>query len=619
MTAHHDVWDAVVCGAGMSGSACGLALAERGLRVLVLCSSLDTVGQPAFGPLVALGDSGLESLADLPPLLRRAVLETSFVSPPSFEMPFLVMDRRAVSIRLKLLLEETDGIELRQAVATGVEWTGGEGDSTRLVVHTAYGDRFITRASILAVGMGFGGRVAIGSQLLEGGRHGELPADELWASLRVMELSGYAADGDAGTHEWVSHRLHVGPSVWGLGREGVAEAAVRGRLREALADCWGVEPRSVEWLRLLPALDSGDRRHTVDNTSASPTGRYLHSTYAELQSGAAMSAAAIDSAASAGEDTPYLEGPFEQTCETGVWAAVAVRPSPLEETTRCQKVEHPSERARSTAWGSAAGRPAPRLHDDSAHYNAPHYEAVHHEVPHDGMACHEEAHPRGSRHEACHDEVPRQGAANGGRWPGDVLGNRHAEESGTAADPPCAWEAICEGGPEERGAEERSLAAGIPGKGTPMLCVPDGSASGEWYLSPGSRVERLEPFGLTVSRPAHSIEGLVLKPGKAGPTPTGTTSTSPTPTGTTSTGAAPSGIAGPCSVSERGGGGLMWIGLSLDEGGEEKDHELDSPEAIEGLWVVGRAAGMATSLGSLRSGAGVRSPRVNVAFARRIR
>ena len=197
---------AAVVGAGISGCACAAVLACEGVRVLVLNSALDAVGVPGYGPDLLAGEGGWEeikqTLAALPPVLRAVWLGAASV--PADGAAVLNVDRRTVGIETKRALERLDGLEFRQGLVTGINATpgeeGGSGDANhgRLVLETAFGESIEADAVVLAIGLGLGGRVTVGSDELPGGRYGEIPANGLREALERMGATFRDVDTEVG-------------------------------------------------------------------------------------------------------------------------------------------------------------------------------------------------------------------------------------------------------------------------------------------------------------------------------------------------------------------------------------------------------------------------------------
>jgi hypothetical protein len=197
----------LVVGGGVSGCACAAVLAAAGRRVVLINGALDSVGMPGYGPEVVLGN-GAEGLSlgqvfsPLPQAFSQAWLvdarEPDLAEAAQTlggrgernpgdrdarhdpnracftpEPPFVLIERRAVSVRVKWLLEGFPGLELRQGVVTGLK------AEAPLEVQTSFGENIEGCALILAVGLSLGGLVHVGDQVLSGGRYGEVGAEAL--------------------------------------------------------------------------------------------------------------------------------------------------------------------------------------------------------------------------------------------------------------------------------------------------------------------------------------------------------------------------------------------------------------------------------------------------------
>ncbi len=173
----------IVVGAGTSGCACAVTLAESGVPVVLVDGALDNVGLPSYGPVVWLDDEPADG--SVPGSLWRAW--TRYAWRPEEDLPLLVVDRRAVSLEVKRVVESYDLVALRQGLVTAVRpLTGARFGSVRVEVETAFGEIFHGAACVIAVGLALRGRVRAGVQTLAGGRYGELAADELADCLEIQ-------------------------------------------------------------------------------------------------------------------------------------------------------------------------------------------------------------------------------------------------------------------------------------------------------------------------------------------------------------------------------------------------------------------------------------------------
>ena len=162
----------VVVGAGVSGCACAVALADLGVAVTLVSSALDIVGLPGYGPDVWIADQDSWALV---PLRLRDVWERGAYAPDD-DTPLIVIDRRAVSLETKRLLEGLALVDLRQGLVVDVRPVS---DGAGIEVLTAFGDVVDGAACVLAVGLGLRGRVTEGERQLAGARYGEVAAEAL--------------------------------------------------------------------------------------------------------------------------------------------------------------------------------------------------------------------------------------------------------------------------------------------------------------------------------------------------------------------------------------------------------------------------------------------------------
>ncbi len=262
----------VIVGAGVSGCACAGVLATAGVEVLLVSASLDAAGMPAYGPVVpAAGAAGVSRLmaafGGLPQDLRCAWLADALVIPtPQAGGPHegrqeeitgsgqrgfagLAVDPRAVSLRVKWVLELLPTLRFRQGLATGLERT----DDGEWAVHTAFGDTVTGSRVVIAVGMALQGRLTVGRQQMGGGRYGEVAADQLCASLAGLGVPLSCGSCDVGTSlvgsfdgaeaggTW--HGWRFGGLLPVVGVSGFEEAP----RAEAVGSLGQVEPEPTEW------------------------------------------------------------------------------------------------------------------------------------------------------------------------------------------------------------------------------------------------------------------------------------------------------------------------------------------------------------------------------------
>lgn len=172
------------------------------MRVVLVNSALDSVGLPGYGPVLEYSEYGgapghhdVDSPGSgLVEVLRKAAapLVSAWLAhawAPAGGLPLALVDRRAVSLAVKWRVENEDLIELRQGIVAAVEGRNGAGEEAgsrdAVAVWTAFGERIVGDAVVVAVGLALGGRVSVGGQKQAGGRLGEVAADALLEDLRL--------------------------------------------------------------------------------------------------------------------------------------------------------------------------------------------------------------------------------------------------------------------------------------------------------------------------------------------------------------------------------------------------------------------------------------------------
>lgn len=165
------------------------------MKVTVLTDALDSAGLPAYGPDVTVGKDRAavrDALGGIPSPLRDVWLCASVTT--ASEAGFFTVDRRMVSVETKRALEGVPSLEFRQGLVTDLRVMGGDlpvpdhgGKPFSVAVETAFGEVVAADAVVLAVGLGIGGRVRVGADVLRGERYrGTTPGDGLGAALERL-------------------------------------------------------------------------------------------------------------------------------------------------------------------------------------------------------------------------------------------------------------------------------------------------------------------------------------------------------------------------------------------------------------------------------------------------
>ena len=186
-------YDVVVIGAGHAGIEAALAAARLGCTTAVFTINMDAVGNCPCNPSIGGTAKGhlVREIDALGGEMGRTA-DASFIQSrmlnlgkgPAVHSLRAQIDRREYSKIMKHKLEQTEGLQLRQAEITELY---PEGDLWKVV--TRLHGEFTAKAVILATGTFLGGRIYVGDVNYESGPDGMFPSAFLGDSLRKLNLS----------------------------------------------------------------------------------------------------------------------------------------------------------------------------------------------------------------------------------------------------------------------------------------------------------------------------------------------------------------------------------------------------------------------------------------------
>ena len=181
-------YDVIVIGAGHAGCEAAFAAARVGASVLLITLNMDHIAQMSCNPAVggiakgqvvreidAMG--GAQGMVtDAASIQFRMLNETKG---PAVWSPRSQCDKVVYQRGMKLLLEETPGIDLLQVEVIGFLIENG----SIAGIENQFGDRIRCRAVVVTTGTFLNGKLHYGMRNFPGGRAGDFPSNALSAAL----------------------------------------------------------------------------------------------------------------------------------------------------------------------------------------------------------------------------------------------------------------------------------------------------------------------------------------------------------------------------------------------------------------------------------------------------
>jgi len=181
-------YDVIVVGGGHAGYEACLAAAKMGCHTLLVTINLDTIGLMSCNPAIGgLGKGQLVKEIDaLGGIMAKAIDNTAIQfrvlntkKGPAVRSSRAQADRQLYRLWIKHAVESAKNLDIKQGL---VEKILVENDRV-IGVETSIGERFLSRAVILATGTFINGLIHIGLTRFPAGRLGELPAKGISDSL----------------------------------------------------------------------------------------------------------------------------------------------------------------------------------------------------------------------------------------------------------------------------------------------------------------------------------------------------------------------------------------------------------------------------------------------------
>lgn len=183
-----NTYKVIVIGAGIAGSEAAMACADMGIKTLIINISMDSTAilkySSKFGGVKK--SSIIKEIDLMGGFIKKAVENNTIVKIINCEngkkFPVYRVDKRNFSLFYKHSLEKRINLDTRQGLVCEIK----KNENEKYTVILNDGSIFYSEKIIIAAGTFMNGKLIYGGNIIEAGRHGEIPSIRLAKNLNDM-------------------------------------------------------------------------------------------------------------------------------------------------------------------------------------------------------------------------------------------------------------------------------------------------------------------------------------------------------------------------------------------------------------------------------------------------
>jgi tRNA uridine 5-carboxymethylaminomethyl modification enzyme len=184
-------YEVVVIGGGFAGSQAAMSSAVNGAKTLMISINLDSVSVMPFGNIIGSDKSKhiIKKMEKFKSVIPKVISDKSLIEikeTTGIDRNIIggrIIDKKRYSLKIKELLEKTDGLDTRQGLVVDII---KESDGYRVI--TSDNVKYSTKVVILCTGTFLNSEIFWGKNRIDAGRIGEIRSLRLYKNMKNKDF-----------------------------------------------------------------------------------------------------------------------------------------------------------------------------------------------------------------------------------------------------------------------------------------------------------------------------------------------------------------------------------------------------------------------------------------------